>query len=501
MRDDERGQTAGAQINQHEHEHPWNEGEEAEEEVSPIGDEGQHGMLRGPEQANHEGGNPRTPSESLQAREGIALEGDLLRRGRNDPPHGQAVGKCPDGEGVQLREVYGRGLGERTIEQSLSEDAAPEKERADEQKDTESDEEVATVTQTDGANEVAEPDAFAARKEPEAEEAADVDKGAVDVPPLAGTMHRSRAMQGKQEKSDEGLDREEQDRAGGYQQYRAGPRDAPGGYAGLDFFKGVCQGGDVAAGFDCVRHRRLPSASHRTPIAGEKAVTRRILPMGIAVAYLRAIRRGEGIGSNARSLCPRHQDHGCEAKEQDRLFDVLTAVVELVEVDAAGIVERRGVNGSAGGDAVSLHRRNDDELRVGGAGQHEHNENHGGHHRTRLVDAPSGGEGQERQYDDTGDHTHAMENAQQLAYDAARRVRIAHQGSEGDGGNDGKKDLRAQPDDEREIEQGAKQSFHQGKDTGTGIRGQLSGIIETVAGRFDCRLFFIGCFRRRRGGL
>jgi hypothetical protein len=119
---------------------------------------------------------------------------------------------------VQLREVYGRGLGERTIEQSLSEDAAPEKERADEQKDTESDEEVATVTQTDGANEVAEPDALAAGEETEADEAADIDKGAVDVPPLAGTMHRSRAMQGKQEKSDEGLDREEQDRAGGYQQ-------------------------------------------------------------------------------------------------------------------------------------------------------------------------------------------------------------------------------------------------------------------------------------------
>ena len=49
MRDDERGQTAGAQVNQHEHEHSWNKREEAEEKIFPIGDEGQEGMLRGPE--------------------------------------------------------------------------------------------------------------------------------------------------------------------------------------------------------------------------------------------------------------------------------------------------------------------------------------------------------------------------------------------------------------------------------------------------------------------
>ena len=35
------------------------------------------------------------------------------------------------------------------------------------------------------------------------------------------------------------------------------------------------------------------------------------------------------------------------------------------------------------------------------------------------------------------------------------------QRGEGDGGNDGKEDLRAQPDDEREIEKGAEKSLHE----------------------------------------
>ena len=74
-----------------------------------------------------------------------------------------------------------------------------------------------------------------------------------------------------------------------------------------------------------------------------------------------------------------------------------------------------------------------------------------------------------------------MENAQQLADDAAGRMRVADQGAEGDSGDDGEEDLRAQPDDEREIEQGAKKSFHQGKDTGTGNRGQLSVVRRSVS--------------------
>ncbi len=135
----------------------------------------------------------------------------------------------------------------------------------------------------------------------------------------------------------------------------------------------------------------------------------------------------------------RHENDCCKAEEQDGFFDVFAAVMELVEMDAAWVVEGGGVNGSAGGDAIALHGRNDDELRVRSAGQHEHNQDHRSHDGTRLVDSPGWGEGQQGQDDDTGDHAHAMENAQQLANDAARRVSVTDESAEGDGGNDGKK--------------------------------------------------------------
>jgi hypothetical protein len=39
-------------------------------------------------------------------------------------------------------------------------------------------------------------------------------------------------------------------------------------------------------------------------------------------------------------------------------------------------------------------------------------------------------------------------------------MRIGPQGHESDGGNNREKDLRSQPDDEREIKKSAKESFH-----------------------------------------
>jgi hypothetical protein len=53
-----------------------------------------------------------------------------------------------------------------------------------------------------------------------------------------------------------------------------------------------------------------------------------------------------------------------------------------------------------------------------------------------------------------------MQNAQQMADNRARCVRVGVQNFESDGRNDRKEDLCAQPDDQGEIERGAKQSPH-----------------------------------------
>ena len=61
-----------------------------------------------------------------------------------------------------------------------------------------------------------------------------------------------------------------------------------------------------------------------------------------------------------------------------------------------------------------------------------------------------------------------MQDAQQLAHDGARRVRVRLQSIERDGGNDGKKDLRADPDDESEMKEACEAKSSLRKDTGAG---------------------------------
>lgn len=68
-----------------------------------------------------------------------------------------------------------------------------------------------------------------------------------------------------------------------------------------------------------------------------------------------------------------------------------------------------------------------------------------------------------------------MEDAEEVADDGARGVGVRVECGEGDGRDNGKEDLSAEPDDECEIEKSAKKSLHGDRIQGKG--GELAGSI------------------------
>ena len=90
MRDDERGDTACAQIEQDQDENAGKKREESEEQISPVGNERQCAMLRGPKETNDQVGDPGVAGERLQSRQRITLIRDFFS-GRLGWP-----GYCPD---------------------------------------------------------------------------------------------------------------------------------------------------------------------------------------------------------------------------------------------------------------------------------------------------------------------------------------------------------------------------------------------------------------------
>ena len=138
---------------------------------------------------------------------------------------------------------------------------------------------------------------------------------------------------------------------------------------------------------------------------------------------------------------------------------MFTAIVELVEVRGGWVGRIGSFDCAAGSNAVAFHCWDDDELRVDSEGDHQHHEAHGRKHRARFVDAPGRSEREQCQSHHSRDQSHPVKDAQQLANDDARSVGVRPQRGEGDGGYDGEKDLRAQPDDEREIKKSAEKSL------------------------------------------
>ena len=109
------------------------------------------------------------------------------------------------------------------------------------------------------------------------------------------------------------------------------------------------------------------------------------------------------------------EDYGYEAEEEDGAFDVGAAAVEGVEVLGERIGAVGGVDGAAGGDAVAVHGRDDDELRVGGADEHEEQEDHGREDGAGFVDVPGRSEGEQGKSDDAGDEADVVEDAEELS--------------------------------------------------------------------------------------
>lgn len=70
-------------------------------------------------------------------------------------------------------------------------------------------------------------------------------------------------------------------------------------------------------------------------------------------------------------LVAREQEDEKKPTEHDGFFDMLRTAVETIEVGVTGIAGRYAVNGSASGDAVSFHLRNDAELRKGREPKHD----------------------------------------------------------------------------------------------------------------------------------
>jgi len=77
-RGSEWGDTACAQIEQDQDENSGKKGEETEEQISPVGDERQRAMLRGPKEADNQEGDPGVSGERLEAGQRISLICDFF---------------------------------------------------------------------------------------------------------------------------------------------------------------------------------------------------------------------------------------------------------------------------------------------------------------------------------------------------------------------------------------------------------------------------------------
>jgi hypothetical protein len=78
-----------------------------------------------------------------------------------------------------------------------------------------------------------------------------------------------------------------------------------------------------------------------------------------------------------------------------------------------------------------------------------------------------------------------VQDAQQLAHDRAGHVRIGPQRSEGNSSHDRKEDIRAQPDNEREIKQSAKKDLHSERIQGRDEKQKNSAELDRI-GDNDC---------------
>ena len=120
------------------------------------------------------------------------------------------------------------------------------------------------ATSTHFAEEVAETNAFPTREIAEADETTEVDKGAVDIPPVACRSPRSGTMSGEQHKRHEGLRGYQQDRARGYEEQRADPRDVPARHALTDLRKRVQRDGSAGCDFACGGDEGYPNEDGST---------------------------------------------------------------------------------------------------------------------------------------------------------------------------------------------------------------------------------------------
>ncbi len=170
-------------------------------------------------------------------------------------------------------------------------------------------------------------------------------------------------------------------------------------------------------------------------------------------------------------LVAREQEDEKKPTEHDGFFDMLRTAVETIEVGVTGIAGRYAVNGSASGDAVSFHLRNDAELRKGREPKHDDgDENRKCRALSENLQRPSDCE-QENE-DGPGRESFIVQCAKTLCDDGSGGVSIRN-GTERSPGGDREKEQSAEPDDKSQPDNGAKQGFHATQ--GTGCREQGTG--------------------------
>jgi hypothetical protein len=94
-----------------------------------------------------------------------------------------------------------------------------------------------------------------------------------------------------------------------------------------------------------------------------------------------------------------HQNDRSNTKKQYRALHLGAQLVELVKVNASRMSLSHLVDGTTGCNPVLLHGRDNDELGVGCAGQHDNEQGHGGNQHTGAGHAPRRTECQSKQRD------------------------------------------------------------------------------------------------------
>jgi hypothetical protein len=139
-------------------------------------------------------------------------------------------------------------------------------------------------------------------------------------------------------------------------------------------------------------------------------------------------------------------------------LEVLGDSVKTVEVGVVGVGGRDTVDGAADGDAVDLHVGHNPELRECGESHHDDGDDDG-RFDAAHIDAAGAADGEESKDDAARDEAFVVENVEAFGDDGAGDVGV-RDSAEGSRGGDNEEEHAAEPDDERQPDDGAYEGFH-----------------------------------------